>query len=128
MRVFVAGEGVLEDDDFSWTVPGELVHFPTVICADPVCGCERSMCGFASHKATTVFEVRDLGMAPDTYTGLLLDSLKASGWLTLVSEEDQVWLDDWVDEHLCAASDFPPGVPLRFNRWVISTRHPSQAR
>lgn len=125
MRVFVAGERVSDGDDFSWTVPGELVHFPTVICADPGCGCDRAMCGFVSRRATTVFEVRDLDITPDTFTELLSDSLEAGGWLRR-SEDDRAWLEGWAGEHLSAAADFEPGVPLRFSRWVISVRNPSQ--
>lgn len=65
-------------------------------------------------------------MTPDTYTELLWDSLEAGGWLAAGSEDDRAWLDEWATEHLSAAADFQPGEPLRFRRWVISVRDPSQ--
>jgi hypothetical protein len=124
----VAGEPIRDGDDFSWTVPGELVHFPTAICAGPGCGCNRAMCGFVSHKSTTVFEVRDLDMTPDAFAEFLWDSLEAEGWLTAGGMEDRAWLEEWADEHLKVAADFEPGLGLQFRDWAISVRNPYQTR
>jgi hypothetical protein len=59
------------DNDFCWTVEGELVVFPPIECGrgsiDDVCGCRRSMAGLVSHRATTTIEVTDReGLGPDT--------------------------------------------------------------
>lgn len=53
MKVFVATEPIDEDREFSFTIPGELVHLPPLICDCPHCGCDRAMAGFVSHMATT---------------------------------------------------------------------------
>lgn len=85
---FVATPSIEGDRDFSFTIPGELVHLPPLTCQCPDCGCDRAMAGFVSHKATTSFVVRDLDLDPDTYSHLLFDTLKAGGWVTGGSSAD----------------------------------------
>jgi hypothetical protein len=42
------------DNDFCWTLEGELVFFPPIECGrgsiDDGCGCRRSMAGLASQR------------------------------------------------------------------------------
>jgi hypothetical protein len=126
MKVFVATESLGEDGDFSFTVPGELVHFPPVICDCPDCGCADAMAGFVSHKATTCFVVRDLDMGANTYVALLYDTLRLAGWVSEESEGDRAWAREWALEHLDIAADFPVETPLRFHRDTVAVRraHP----
>lgn len=114
MKLMVATESLGESDDFSFCVPGELVHFPSVICDCPECGCERAMDGFASRKATTCFVVRDLDMDPVSYAGLLFDSLRVGGWIQKDTAEERGWVEEWANEHIAIAADLPEETPLRF--------------
>jgi len=70
------------------------------------------MGGFASHKATTGFVVRDLDLEPETYSRLLFDSLEAGGWVTAGSSADRAWVRAWAEEHLEMAADLPVEMPL----------------
>ncbi|HZD23119.1 MAG TPA: hypothetical protein VE569_06915 [Acidimicrobiia bacterium] len=123
MKVFVAADRAYDDDDFSFTVPGELVHFPPTICACDECGCERAMAGFVSHRATTSFVVRDLEMDADTYTGLLFTTMRDGGWVSEGSAEDRRWIADWAKEHIEVASGLPLEVPLRIRFDRVTSRH-----
>jgi hypothetical protein len=122
VKLFVAPESLGEEGDFSFTVPGELVHFPPIICDCPECGCERAMAGFTSRKATTCFVVRDLDMEPDVYSGLLFDSLRDGGWVDEDSTHDQTWVADWAAEHMRGGALLPAEAPLRFYRDEVSVR------
>ena len=127
MRLFVATETLDEEDDFSFTVPGELVHFPPVICDCPGCGCEVSMAGFVSHRATTSFVVRDLDLDVDTFTELLFETLRDGGWVTSGSTDDRDWVRNWAVEHIEAAADIPTETPLRVQGGQVTTRRANRA-
>jgi hypothetical protein len=43
----------IEPDDFSFTLPGELVRLPYGHCGDEACGCRRAFVGLGSRRATT---------------------------------------------------------------------------
>lgn len=83
MRVLVAAQGD-RADDFAWTAPGELVALGGVCDRDRYgmdpCGCGRAFVGMASDKATTVAEVRDLGMNVVQYAEALQHSYERAGW------------------------------------------------
>jgi hypothetical protein len=112
------------DDDFCYTIEGELVRLPFLECdCGDSCGCTRSFAGLTSHRATTtavVAERPDLNC--DNYTELLFDDLvddldKAG--LALPPElramvEDEV---DW----LCTNADLRPvgAVVRRRGDWAI---------
>ena len=116
MRLFVATDSFDEEGDFSFTVPGELVHFPPIVCVNPECGCHRAMAGFVSHKATTCFVTRDMDIDAGTYAGLLFDTLWEGGWVREGSADDRTWVVDWAVEHIDIAADLPVETPLRFDR------------
>lgn len=122
MKVFVATEPTHEDRDFSFTIPGELVHLPPLICDCPDCGCDRAMAGFVSHKATTSFVVRDLDLDTNTYSDLLFETLKAGGWVSEESSADAAWVRSWAEEHIEIAAHFAPEVPLQVDGDRVTMR------
>jgi hypothetical protein len=82
MKVLVATTETqsARDDDFCWTVAGELVVVPLVTCASPTCGCDRAFAGLASSKATTTAMVADRGgIDPAGYATALGDGLGRQG-------------------------------------------------
>jgi hypothetical protein len=93
MKVLVATtetQGMFEDD-YCWTVDGELVYIQSVSCPDPLCGCTRGFAGLSSARATTTAVVVD---RPNLQIGdladALSDSLERSGWLRGRSENETV--------------------------------------
>lgn len=126
MKVFVANEPIDEDQDFSFTIPGELVHLPPLVCDCPDCGCDRAMAGFVSHRATTSFVVRDLDLDPNTYSDLLFDTLKAGGWVKEGSSADAAWVRSWAEEHLELAAGLPQDVPLQVEGDRVTIRRASR--
>jgi hypothetical protein len=113
MRVLVATGAIDEKGEFSFAIPGVLVHFPPVMCDCPDCGCERSMVGFTSQKATTCFVARDLSIEPGTCTDLLYETLARSGWVSDEQASDRAWVAEWAREHQDVAAGLPVETPLR---------------
>lgn len=122
MRFFVATEAIDGEGEFAWTIPGELVHMPNVVCSDSKCGCERSMAGFVSHRATTCFVVRELDMNPATYTTLLWDTLERGGWVEPADRNDRLWVGQWAAEHIRMAHELPVETLLRFQKDHVMVR------
>lgn len=92
MRVLVAtteSQGTA-DDDYSWTIEGELVYVPVLDCDCPGCGCRYGFAGMASSKATTTAKVVDRPdlTLPD-FTAAVSDALDRGGWLEWL-EPDEV--------------------------------------
>jgi len=121
MKVFVAAEAA-DDGDFSFTVPGELVHLAPLVCECPDCGCNRAMAGFTSHKATTSFVVRDLDLDFTIYAELLFATLQAGGWVHERSGADASWVRAWAGDHIRLAADLPAEVPLVVENDVVTVR------
>jgi hypothetical protein len=73
------------DNDFDWTVEGELVWIGTV-CAkdrrdpDGGCGCGRAFSGLSSHRATTTAQVRDLALSRDDVMTALAGYYESAGY------------------------------------------------
>ncbi len=126
MKVFVSTEPTNEDREFSFTIPGELVHLPPLMCDCPDCGCDRAMAGFVSHRATTSFIVRDLALDRNTYSDLLFETLEAGGWVSEGSSEDVAWVCSWAEEHIAMAAHLPEEVPLQVDRGRVTTRPASR--
>ncbi len=125
MKVFVAGEAIDQEDEFSYTIPGELVHLPSALCECPDCGCDRAMEGFVSHRGTTSFVVRDLQLDAGAYAGLLFDTLAAAGWVEADSPADRTWVARWAAAHLEMAARLPVEHPLRLERaGMVAVRAP----
>lgn len=124
MKVFVAtaqGQGT-GAGDFSWTIEGELVRLPGLTCDCPDCGCDRAMAGLASSKATTTFTVVDRPeLDQDAYRAVFRDALAREGWIN-DSQVDDDGIDDWIDEHLALARQFPVGEVLEVAGGVVHIR------
>lgn len=123
------------DNDFCWTVEGELVVFPPIECddggLDDGCGCHRAMAGLASHRATTTIKVEDrTDLDRDAYFALIVDGLQQQGYVTerLMEHRDaQQWLGDLVEDLLDSAALFKPGTVLeRRGDFLLVRRDPSQ--
>ncbi|RKS72405.1 hypothetical protein CLV35_2649 [Motilibacter peucedani] len=103
MRLAVAttrGQGE-RPGDFSHTVDGELVMLGLVCATDTRnpdsggCGCGRAFSGFASHRATTTAEIRELDISDEDLVIAVRAALEAHGWLR--------WLpDDECEQMVCA--------------------------
>ena len=108
------------DNDFSWTVEGELVLFEPFECGrgsiDDDCGCRRSMAGLVSHRATTTVKVVDREeLDPPTYIALIRDALKDQGYVTeeLMEIPDvNEWVRDLAAELMCMGNAFASGTVL----------------
>lgn len=122
MKVFVATEAPKGKREYSHTAPGELVHFPPLMCDCPDCGCRWGMCGFASHRATSAFVVRDIDLDLTTYTRLLWETLRDGGWVTDGNAGDRRWVEEWAVDHVEAAAAFPAEAPLRVREGEVTLR------
>ncbi|WP_354501952.1 hypothetical protein [Mycetocola sp. 2940] len=73
-------------NDYSFTVPGELVYVQDPCDCDRIeplngCGCSRGFAGVASARATTTAKVVDLPeLSIESYTVALRAGLVAQGW------------------------------------------------
>ncbi len=79
-----AGQGG-RDNDFNWTIEGELVWLGVVCATDEAdpdggCGCGRAFSGLNSHRATTTAQVRDLPLSQDEVIKALAAYLEAAGY------------------------------------------------
>lgn len=118
------------DNDFSWTVEGELVFFVPIECGrgsiDDGCGCRRGMAGMVSHLATTTVKVVDReDLNPRTYFALVQDALHSQGYLNddiLTSAEVREWVEDQALELRHMASAFPIGTILERRGDMLSVR------
>jgi hypothetical protein len=87
------------DNDFDWTVEGELVWIGTV-CAkdrrdpDGGCGCGRAFSGLSSHRATTTAQVRDLALSRDDVMTALAGYYESAGYGVFGPTELEYEVDD----------------------------------
>ena len=125
MRVLIATRETQHEDtdDFCWTVEGELVRFPESICGDPDCGCDRSLAGMASSRATTTAKVveRD-DIDAETFRLLLHDALVREGWVREDDAADRAWVQQWANAHLAAARLFEPGSVVEYRNGELWER------
>ena len=118
------------DNDFCWTVEGELVVFPPIECGrgsiDDDCGCRRSMAGLVSHRATTTIKVADReGLDRDTYFMLISDGLRDQGYVTeelMTNRNVNEWLHHLTDELIYLAVGLPAGTVLERRGDFINVR------
>lgn len=123
------------DNDFCWTVEGELVLFVPIECSrgttDDECGCRRSMAGLVSQRATTTIKVAErVDLDPDIYFTLIADGLQSQGYVTEdLMEKPNVsdWVHDLTDELIYLAGRCPVGTVLERRGDVIVPRILEQA-
>jgi hypothetical protein len=139
------------DDDYSFTVEGELVTPLTAECASgDRCGCTRGFPGLASGFATTTALVAERpGVTEDDLRDAVFDWLDRSGWIELFEDtarerseshvhpsdpDDDVddLIESIIDEHvdaiheICAAH--PVGtVVVRRGQLVSARSYPTAA-
>jgi hypothetical protein len=108
------------ENDFCWTVEGELVFFPQIECGrgtiDDDCGCRRSMAGLVSHRATTTMKVTERkDLNPDTYFTLIADGLESQRYVTeelIANRRVKEWVHELADELITlAACSYVGGQP-----------------
>lgn len=125
MKVLVATAETqgARDDDFCWTVDGELVYVPFATCPKPTCGCDRAFAGLASSKATTTAMVVERE-AIDTaaYATALSDGLTRQGWLHADTPQNQRWLVDFIHRHRELGEAFPEGAVVEVSDGHVRTR------
>lgn len=108
------------DNDFCWTVEGELVLLPPLECGrgsvDDGCGCRRSMSGMVSQRATTTIEVAHREeLDPEIYFTIFSDCLMDLGYVPkrLMTEPDVVeWLREGTGVLMDLAEGFEVGTIL----------------
>ena len=99
--------------DFSWTVDGELVRFPEAECCSPQCGCQWSMVGCASQRATTTFAVAELPeLTWPELVSALADSLRRDWGPAVPGIELQAVAREVASEIVEFAEDWPTGTVL----------------
>jgi hypothetical protein len=116
------------DDDFSWTVEGELVRLPGMHCDCPGCGCDRAMAGLSSSRATTTVQVIDRAdVDVGAFRSVLHDALVREGWVTPGDAEGEAMAVAWADEHLQAAARFHPGTVLELRDGHLVVRRTARS-
>jgi hypothetical protein len=118
------------DNDFCWTVEGELVFFTPLDCSrgyvDDHCGCRRSMAGLVSQRATTTIKVVDREeLDPDMYFSLISDGLLDQGYVTedlLTNRNVDEWVHDLTDELMFLAGALPEGTVVERRGDCITVR------
>ena len=67
--------------DFNFTQPGELLYEnPLVCCSSLTCGCNRSLAGAESSKATTVGVVAEVDLPPEALVETAERVSQRAGW------------------------------------------------
>lgn len=138
MKVLVATRQTQgrRENDFSWTIEGELVIFPPLECScgeiDDGCGCRRSMAGLTSHRATTTVKVAEIeNLDPEIYQGLIVQGLKDQGYVEneMLSSADVIgWLRDATSDLMIIAKTFDAGTVLeRRGGWLYVREKVDQA-
>ncbi len=98
------------NNDYCWTVEGELVRLPGMTCDCPDCGCGSGWAGLASSRATTTCMVAELDLDRADLLHAFTSGLERDGWL--IPGEDQSWIAEFIEDHLMLATAFPVGTIL----------------
>jgi hypothetical protein len=96
-------------DEFSWTVPGELVVLTVPCPAGHACGCTAGFAGLSSRRATSCAQVTDLDISAATLVAMLNDWPESTA-MTLAGEV------------LTIAATYPVGTLLRRDRDRVTAR------
>lgn len=118
------------DNDYCWAIEGELVLFAPIECTrgsvDDECGCRRGMAGMTSRRATSTMKVVErTDLDPDAYATLVVENLKAQGYLTdalLESREVREWVEHLANELIHLAASAPVGAVLERRGDILQIR------
>lgn len=112
------------DDDFVWTIEGELV-WVGLVCdrdlRDPDnggCGCGRAFSGLSSHRATTTARVSDLDLTRGDVVTAYAGYLESAGYGVFAEAE----LADEVDEMLEVCATWRAGEVIERRLDLLSPR------
>ena len=114
------------DNDFDWTIEGELVWIGWVCAKDQRdpdhggCGCGRAFAGMSSHRATTTARVSDLALTRDDVITAYAGYLESAGYGVFVEAE----LAAEVDEMLTMCATWRAGDVIERRLDVLSVRAP----
>jgi hypothetical protein len=111
------------DNDFDWTIEGELVWIGLVCATDKKdpdggCGCGRAFAGLNSQLATTTAMVSDLPLTRDDVAEALAGYYELAGYGTFTIRE----LAEEVDEMLQRVAEWDTGVVVERRLDRISPR------
>lgn len=111
------------DNDYSWTVEGELVGIDEPCARDRTdpdggCGCGRGFFGFSSHRSTTTAVVRDLPLTAGDVCDALVGYYESAGYGRFTVAE----VADQVDDLLELAGYWPVGTVLERRLDLVRTR------
>jgi len=130
MKVFVATTQTQgrRPNDFFHAKPGEILK-RGIPCGkerghpDGDCGCQRSLVGTGTLKATTTFVVADLTGTKTELLELLRDSARQSGMMSAsptVKELREVEVEcNWIMRH---ANKYPAGTFLEYRSGILGVR------
>lgn len=113
------------DDDYCWTVEGELVLGGALLECDCVhCGCTRGFPGLASTRATTTAAILEWPcMTRAKLVAAIRDSLDRQGVLAVMSEDEiEVGLNDEIELLDTITSAFQVGAIVHRQGTQITQR------
>lgn len=122
MKILVATSALQGQraSDFCFTEEGEPVAFPTECDSDQDidggCGCQRSLAGARSHRATTTVMVAEVDMSEQEYAEAITAAYRGSGWT--YGEIERYGM---VEELKAIAAEFETGAVLERRRGVTLT-------
>lgn len=124
MRILVATHETqgLKPGDFCWTKESEIVTFPVMCDNSCTCGCNRSMAGIESHKATTTFKVVESPIRWRDYHIALLKSLVNGGWYEKMTRDAINHAREMAVELIKTAEFFPVNTVLELKGSSVRVR------
>lgn len=122
LKVLVATQDTQgqRDDDYNWTVEGELVWVQEPCATDlrrmpNACGCGRGFAGVASHRATSTAKVVESSLTLTEYIAAIRTTLADGGWPPSSAESIAQGL-------VTFASEWEEGSVLQRDVWVFESR------
>lgn len=111
------------DDDYAWTVDGELVFVPTIECRNPACGCAWGFAGVTSHRATTTAVVTERPeLDSESYRRALFDAMCDQGYDVAGEDDVADAVDQLVDTVQLLGSLSGAGTVVGRSGWMMSVR------
>ncbi|MFA5311704.1 MAG: hypothetical protein WC375_00130 [Methanomassiliicoccales archaeon] len=131
MKIFVATKETQgqRESDFNFCIEGEFVHFG-MECnkdhesdIDGKCGCQRSVVGWNSNRATTTFKVTFVDITKSKYLKLFINSMSDERWVIENPPNRQREFGlRMVNEYLAFANKFPIGAIIERRGRTLQVR------